>query len=179
MQKKLPSRIKNNKFAKLKLRNSNLSLRTARSSAFGGEVRTAELRQSPARSAGCVPPQLKGVCLKVSIVKPKKPNSANRKIAKVRLSNNRTVIAYIPGEGHNLQTHSMVLVQGGRRKDLPGVKYKIIRGKYDCLPVSRKTSRSKYGSSKINSTAPGSLNPRATASQRSEPTPIEVPVQGT
>jgi small subunit ribosomal protein S12 len=93
-------------------------------------------------------PQLKGVCLKVSIVKPKKPNSANRKIAKVRLSNNRTVIAYIPGEGHNLQTHSLVLVQGGRRKDLPGVKFKIIRGKYDCLPVSRSTSRSKYGSSK-------------------------------
>nr|YP_007476184.1 ribosomal protein S12 [Nuclearia simplex]AGE93685.1 ribosomal protein S12 [Nuclearia simplex] len=147
MQKKLPSRIKNNKFAKLKLRNPNLSLRTARSSAFGGEVRTA-VNKSP---AGSVPPQLKGVCLKVSIVKPKKPNSANRKIAKVRLSNNRTVIAYIPGEGHNLQTHSMVLVQGGRRKDLPGVKYKIIRGKYDCLPVSRKTSRSKYGSSKINS----------------------------
>ena len=135
MQKKLPSRINSKK---LKLRNANF---TARS-----EIRTVGNKYYLS-----VPPQLKGVCLKVSIVKPKKPNSANRKIAKVRLSNNRTVIAYIPGEGHNLQTHSMVLVQGGRRKDLPGVKYKIIRGKYDCLPVSRKTSRSKYGSSKINS----------------------------
>jgi len=90
-------------------------------------------------------PQLKGVCLKVYIVKPKKPNSANRKIAKVS-AGSQSFIAYIPGEGHNLQAHSLVLVQGGRRKDLPGVKFKIIRGKYDCLGVSRKTSRSKYGS---------------------------------
>ncbi len=77
---------------------------------------------------------------------PKKPNSALRKVAKVRLSNGREIIAYIPGEGHNLQEHSIVLVQGGRVKDLPGVKYKIIRGVLDCAPVEgRRKSRSRYG----------------------------------
>ena len=91
-------------------------------------------------------PQKKGVCLLVYTKTPKKPNSALRKVARVRLSNGSSVIAYIPGEGHNLQEHSVVLVRGGRVKDLPGVKYHIIRGVYDLHCVSsRKTSRSKYG----------------------------------
>lgn len=91
-------------------------------------------------------PQLKGICIKIYTTTPKKPNSALRKVAKVRLSNNYEVICYIGGEGHNLQEHSTVLVRGGRVKDLPGVRYHIIRGCYDCSGVSnRKTSRSKYG----------------------------------
>ena len=76
-------------------------------------------------------PQKRGVCLRVYTKTPKKPNSAIRKIAKIRLSNNREIIAYIPGEGHNLQEHSVVLVRGGRVKDMPGVKYKVIRGVLD------------------------------------------------
>lgn len=76
-------------------------------------------------------PQKKGVCLKVYTVKPKKPNSAERKIAKVKLSNGKIVIGYIPGEGHSLQQHSIVLVEGGRVKDLPGVHYKFVKGVYD------------------------------------------------
>ena len=88
----------------------------------------------------------KGVCLKVTVVSPKKPNSAQRKIAKVRLSNWHEVIAYIPGEKHTLQEHSVVLVRWGRVKDLPWVKYKIVRGVYDANPVEgRKQARSKYG----------------------------------
>ena len=80
---------------------------------------------------------------------PKKPNSAQRKVAKVRLSNGATIIAYIPGEGHNLQEHSVVLVRGGRRRDLPGVRYTIVRGVYDTAGVEgRKTARSKYGTPK-------------------------------
>jgi len=91
-------------------------------------------------------PQKRGVCIRVYTTTPKKPNSALRKVAKVRLSNGKEIIAYIPGEGHNLQEHSVVLVRGGRVKDLPGVKYHIIRGKYDCAGVEgRKQSRSKYG----------------------------------
>jgi len=91
-------------------------------------------------------PQLKGVCLRVVIIKPKKPNSALRKVAKVKLSNGSIIHAYIPGIGHNLQEHGVVLVRGGRVKDLPGVQYKCIRGKFDLSGVSnRKTSRSKYG----------------------------------
>ncbi|MGX7576839.1 30S ribosomal protein S12 [Candidatus Vidania fulgoroideorum] len=94
-------------------------------------------------------PQKRGVCLKVYTTTPKKPNSALRKVAKVRLSNGKKIISYIPGEGHNLQEHSIVLVRGGRVKDLPGVKYHIIRGKYDSSGVEgRKTSRSKYGTKK-------------------------------
>lgn len=99
--------------------------------------------KSPALG-GC--PLKKGVCAKVYVVKPKKPNSAQRKVAKVRLTNGQEVIAYIPGEGHNLQEHSVVAVRGGRVSDCPGVKYHLIRGKYDLQPVaSRKSSRSKYG----------------------------------
>lgn len=91
-------------------------------------------------------PQKKGICLSVLIKNPKKPNSAHRKVAKVRLRNKMNVICYIPGIGHNLQEHSIVLVQGGKRKDLPGVHYKIIRGVYDCNGVElQKNSRSKYG----------------------------------
>jgi len=86
------------------------------------------------------------VCLKVSVMGPKKPNSAQRKFAKVRLSNGTEILAYIPGESHTLQEHSVVLVRGGRCKDLPGVRYHIVRGKYDANPVDkRKQSRSLYG----------------------------------
>ncbi|KAM3910609.1 small ribosomal subunit protein uS12m [Leptodactylus fuscus] len=83
-------------------------------------------------------PQLKGVVLKTMIRKPKKPNSANRKCARVRLSNGKEVVCFIPGEGHNLQEHNIVLVEGGRTQDLPGVKLKIVRGKYDCAHVKKK-----------------------------------------
>ncbi len=91
-------------------------------------------------------PQRRGVCVQVKTKTPKKPNSALRKVAWVRLSNGQEVIAYIPGEGHNLQEHSIVLVRGGRVKDLPGVRYHIVRGVLDCASVQdRKQSRSKYG----------------------------------
>lgn len=91
-------------------------------------------------------PQKRGVCLQVYTRTPKKPNSALRKVAKVRLTNGQEVIAYIGGEGHNLQEHSIVLVRGGRVKDLPGVRYHVVRGALDTLGVEgRKQSRSKYG----------------------------------
>jgi len=91
-------------------------------------------------------PQKRGVCLQVKTMTPKKPNSALRKIARVRLTNGVEVTAYIPGEGHNLQEHSIVLVRGGRVKDLPGVRYHIVRGTLDTAGVAqRKKSRSKYG----------------------------------
>jgi small subunit ribosomal protein S12 len=91
-------------------------------------------------------PQRRGVCLQVKTMTPKKPNSALRKVARVRLTNGEEITAYIPGEGHNLQEHSMVLVRGGRVKDLPGVRYHIIRGTLDSLGVEgRKRGRSKYG----------------------------------
>ncbi len=91
-------------------------------------------------------PQKRGVCLLVRTVTPKKPNSALRKVARVRLSNGKEVTAYIGGEGHNLQEHSIVLVRGGRVRDLPGVRYHVIRGALDTLGVDgRKQSRSKYG----------------------------------
>ncbi|MBN3040572.1 MAG: 30S ribosomal protein S12 [Candidatus Omnitrophica bacterium] len=91
-------------------------------------------------------PQRRGVCVQVKTMTPKKPNSALRKIARVRLTNREEVTAYIPGEGHNLQEHSIVLVRGGRVKDLPGVRYHIVRGTLDCQGVqNRKRSRSKYG----------------------------------
>jgi len=95
-------------------------------------------------------PQRKGVCLRVFTKKPKKPNSALRKVAKIRLSSKRTITAHIPGEGHSLQEHSVVLVRGGRAKDLPGVKYKCIRGKFDLHGlIQRKNARSKYGAKLI------------------------------
>jgi len=106
--------------------------------------------KSPAL-AGC--PQKRGVCLRVYTTTPKKPNSALRKVAKVRLTNKEEVIAYIPGEGHNLQEHSIVLVRGGRVKDLPGVRYHIVRGVLDTAGVEgRKQGRSLYGTKKPKKT---------------------------
>lgn len=96
-------------------------------------------------------PQLKGVCFKITTMKPKKPNSAIRKIAKVKLSTGRRVIVYIPGQGHNLQEHSVVLIRGGRVKDLPGVRYHIIRGKEDFTKeenFDRRNRRSKFSKKK-------------------------------
>lgn len=91
-------------------------------------------------------PFKRGVCILVKTMTPKKPNSALRKVARVRLSNGQEVTAYIPGEGHNLQEHSVVLVKAGKKRDLPGVKYIVIRGKYDTAGVeNRKKARSKYG----------------------------------
>ena len=91
-------------------------------------------------------PQKRGVCTRVYTTTPKKPNSALRKVARVRLTNQMEVTTYIPGEGHNLQEHSVVLVRGGRVKDLPGVRYKVIRGTLDAAGVSdRKKARSQYG----------------------------------
>ncbi|BCX13603.1 MAG: 30S ribosomal protein S12 [Candidatus Dojkabacteria bacterium] len=94
-------------------------------------------------------PFKRGVCISVKTMTPKKPNSALRKVARVRLSNKQVVTAYIPGEGHNLQEHSVVLVKAGRTPDLPGVKYEIVRGVYDAAPVeARRQGRSKYGAKK-------------------------------
>ncbi|MBM3859418.1 MAG: 30S ribosomal protein S12 [Verrucomicrobia bacterium] len=108
-----------------------------------GRTKLATKSKSPALT-GC--PQRRGVCLQVMTRTPKKPNSALRKVAKVRLTNGVEVIAYIPDEGHNLQEHSIVLVRGGRIKDLPGVRYHIVRGTLDALGVEkRRRSRSKYG----------------------------------
>ena len=96
-------------------------------------------------------PFKRGVCVEVRTMTPKKPNSALRKVARVRLSNGKEVTAYIPGQGHNLQEHSIVLIKGGKRRDLPGVKYIIVRGKYDCAGVEgRVRARSKYGVKKAN-----------------------------
>jgi small subunit ribosomal protein S12 len=108
-----------------------------------GRAKLKVKSKSPAL-ANC--PQRRGVCLQVMTRTPKKPNSALRKVAKVRLTNGTEVIAYIPDEGHNLQEHSIVLVRGGRVKDLPGVRYHIVRGTLDALGVEkRRRSRSKYG----------------------------------
>lgn len=99
-------------------------------------------------------PQKKGVCVRVGTMKPKKPNSALRKYAKVRLTNGTEVLAYIPGEGHNLQEHSSVLIRGGRVKDLPGVRYHIVRGVLDTTGVTdRKQQRSLYGSKRPKDSA--------------------------
>ena len=111
-----------------------------------GRTSTTSKTKSPALE-GC--PQKRGVCTRVMTVTPKKPNSALRKVARVRLSNGIEVTAYIPGIGHNLQEHSVVLIRGGRVKDLPGVRYHIVRGSNDTLGVAdRKRSRSKYGAKK-------------------------------
>jgi len=100
-------------------------------------------------SSGRGSPQKRGVCLQVRTVTPKKPNSALRKVARVRLTNGMEVTAYIPGEGHNLQEHSVVLIRGGRVRDLPGVRYHVIRGALDTAGVEgRSQGRSKYGSSR-------------------------------
>lgn len=108
-----------------------------------GRQQPANRTAAPALKA-C--PQKRGVCTRVYTTTPKKPNSALRKIARVRLSNKMEVTCYIPGEGHNLQEHSIVLIRGGRVKDVPGVRYHIIRGTLDCSGVNGRTqSRSKYG----------------------------------
>lgn len=100
-------------------------------------------------------PFKRGVCVKVSTMTPKKPNSALRKVARVRLSNGVEVSAYIPGEGHNLQEHSIVMIRGGKVKDLPGVRYHIVRGRYDATGVdARRRSRSLYGAKKPKPGAP-------------------------
>jgi len=116
-------------------------------------------RKSPALKC-C--PQRRGVCLQVKTQTPKKPNSALRKVARVRLTNHIEVTSYIPGEGHNLQEHSIVLVRGGRVKDLPGVRYHIVRGVLDTAGVAgRQRSRSKYGAKKPKDKGPGPSKTRA------------------
>ena len=111
-----------------------------------GRISKKKRSKSPALKA-C--PQRRGVCIQVRTMTPKKPNSALRKIARVRLTTGLEVTAYIPGEGHNLQEHSIVLVRGGRVKDLPGVRYHIVRGTLDSVGVNaRRRSRSKYGAKK-------------------------------
>jgi small subunit ribosomal protein S12 len=118
-----------------------------------GRRKVAVKSKSPALT-NC--PQRRGVCVQVMTRTPKKPNSALRKVAKVRLTNGQEVIAYIPGEGHNLQEHSIVLVRGGRVKDLPGVRYHIVRGTLDSLGVDgRRRSRSKYGAKRPKGGAGG------------------------
>jgi small subunit ribosomal protein S12 len=111
-----------------------------------GRVRVEEKTKTPALKSS---PQKRGVCTRVYTSTPKKPNSALRKVARVRLTNQIEVTAYIPGEGHNLQEHSIVLIRGGRIKDLPGVRYHIIRGSMDTAGVAdRRRGRSKYGTKK-------------------------------
>ncbi|MCL2566354.1 MAG: 30S ribosomal protein S12 [Defluviitaleaceae bacterium] len=111
------------------------------SPALGKNLNTLRKKMTDANS-----PQKRGVCTSVKTATPKKPNSALRKIARVRLSNGMEVTAYIPGEGHNLQEHSVVLIRGGRVKDIPGVRYHIVRGVLDTAGVAnRKQARSKYG----------------------------------
>ena len=113
------------------------------------------IKRKPKKRKGKCPalqscPQKRGICIKVYTTTPKKPNSALRKVARVRLSNGFEVTAYIPGEGHNLQEHSVVLIRGGRVKDLPGIKYKIIRGKFNLSGIlERKQGRSKYGTKRL------------------------------
>lgn len=107
---------------------------------YNARTRQSQILESPFK---------RGVCTLVKTATPKKPNSALRKVARVRLSNKTEVTAYIPGEGHNLAQHSIVLVRGGRRRDLPGVKYFVVRGRFDTQGVqNRKQARSKYGSKK-------------------------------
>lgn len=108
-----------------------------------GRKESVKKKKTPALKGN---PQKRGVCTRVFTTSPKKPNSALRKVARVRLVNGIEVTAYIPGEGHNLQEHSIVLIRGGRVRDLPGVRYKIIRGAYDCAAVqNRQKARSRYG----------------------------------
>ena len=110
------------------------------------KVATPGLKSGQGRKRRIAAPQRRGVCTRVYTTTPKKPNSALRKVAKVRLTNGYEVISYIGGEGHNLQEHSVVLVRGGRVKDLPGVRYKVVRGVLDAAGVSdRKKARSRYG----------------------------------
>ena len=114
------------------------------------KLATPGLKSGKGRKKKVAAPQRRGVCTRVYTTTPKKPNSALRKVARVRLTSGIEVTAYIPGVGHNLQEHSMVLVRGGRVKDLPGVRYKIIRGALDTQGVkNRKQARSRYGAKKV------------------------------
>ena len=116
------------------------------------KVATPGLKSGQGRKKRIAAPQRRGVCTRVYTTTPKKPNSALRKVARVRLTHGMEVTAYIPGEGHNLQEHSVVLIRGGRVKDLPGVRYHIIRGALDARGVdSRRQGRSKYGAKKPKS----------------------------
>lgn len=125
------------------LKNLTINMPTIQQLIRKGRKAKRKASKSPALE-NC--PQRRGVCTRVYTTTPKKPNSALRKVAKVRLTNGYEVIAYIPGEGHNLQEHSIVLIRGGRVKDLPGVRYHIVRGALDTAGVeNRKQSRSKYG----------------------------------
>lgn len=126
---------------------SRVEKRTA-TPAFHTEFNSVKRKSTPTPGA----PQKRGVCLIVRTVSPKKPNSALRKICRVRLSNGEEVSAYIPGVGHNLQEHSVVLIRGGRVKDLPGVRYHVVRGTLDTVgTANRRKSRSKYGTKKPKS----------------------------
>src|SRR5438105_145160 len=132
-----------------------------------GRRKVSVKSKSPAL-AGC--PQRRGVCVQVMTRTPKKPNSALRKVAKVRLTNGQEVIAYIPGEGHNLQEHSIVLVRGGRVKDLPGVRYHIVRGTLDSLGVDgRRRGRSKYGAKRPKGGATAGGGAARTAAPKAAP----------
>lgn len=120
------------------------------------------------RMTPTVNPQKRGVCTVVKTMTPKKPNSALRKVARVRLSNKQEITAYIPGIGHDLAEHSIVMIRGGRVRDLPGVKYHIVRGKYDCSGVDgRKSARSKYGTKLSGATTSAA----AAATSNDQPTP--------
>ena len=138
------------------------------------KVKASAMRKSfnsvKRRMTDTINPHKSGVCLQVKTMTPKKPNSALRKVARVRLSNRQEVTAYIMGEGHNLAEHSVVLVRGGRVRDLPGVKYHIVRGKLDTAGVEgRKSSRSKYGTRKSGNVAPAaSTTPAEPAEPASE-----------
>lgn len=111
-----------------------------------GRKRSVAKKKNPALKGN---PQKRGVCTRVYTTTPKKPNSAMRKVVRVHLVNGIEVTAYIPGEGHNLQEHSIVLLRGGRVRDLPGVRYKVVRGSHDCAAVeNRKRARSRYGTKK-------------------------------
>ena len=118
-----------------------------------GRTPSRKIKKNPALQA-C--PQVRGVCTRVYTTTPKKPNSALRKVARIRLVNGFEVTAYIPGEGHNLQEHSIVLIRGGRVKDLPGVRYHVVRGTLDSVGVAnRKQARSKYGAKRPKEAAKG------------------------
>ncbi len=132
--------------AVVKQKKENRKLPTINQLVRKGRKAKAEKSATPALKGN---PQRRGVCTRVYTTTPKKPNSALRKVARVRLTNQMEVTAYIPGIGHNLQEHSIVLVRGGRVKDLPGVRYKIVRGAFDAAGVSdRSQARSRYGAKK-------------------------------
>ncbi len=122
-------------------KNRRQKKKTIKTTALRGSFNAAKRRM-----AKTINPQKRGVVLQTKTITPRRPNSALRKVARVRLSNGQEITAYIPGEGHNIVEHARILIRGGRVKDLPGIKYHIVRGKYDVEGVvDRKTSRSKYG----------------------------------